>query len=86
MSGNERVEMKTYKVAVYNNHGGSKIHVNRPLAYLRYFTAGNCVHTVQARSGIEAKILAIREHTAPDTKCSQEDFYCHCCPGLGKEI
>lgn len=77
---------RSYRVAIYNNHGGSKRHTNRPLAYLTYFASPDCVHEVQAASGVEAKRLAIREHKAPDSPCSFEDAYCDNCPGLGATI
>lgn len=77
-------QKKLYKVYVYNNHGGSRIHTNRPLAYLRYLASNACIHEVMARSGYEAKKVAIKEHR--ENEHDQSDIYCHGCPGLGAKV
>lgn len=67
--------LRNYKVAVYNNHSQSEKHTNRPLAYTTYFSAGACIHNVEAANGNEAKKKAKIEHSS----CSQDDIYCDRC-------
>lgn len=78
---------KKYRVAVYNNHGGTRFHTNRPLAYLRYFTFNACIHEVRAENGTKAKQEAIRQHQYNGNHmCSHKDPYCENCPGVGARL
>lgn len=75
-------DSKPFKVAIYNHHNSQegKSHINRPLAYLRYFSSRACVHVVSATNGIEAKRKAIREHKDLQLYgCDQLDEYCCIC-------
>jgi len=82
-----RSSLRKFRVAVYNNHSGSRFHTNRPLAYLRYFSSDACIHEVTAHSGIEAKRTAIQEHLYNgDHMCPQHDAHCLNCPGVGARL